>query len=548
MLSDEPELYDSIRDAIDERSPVWRARTAEEAVDLLITGRCGVLLIDLASVAAQPDVLVHRILDQFPDVVVCAAGLREDEPRLAHLVSEGHIYRYMHKPLSARRAGMFLQAAMRHHHAKRAGPVPVLAVPDNVVSLPSRLEPLRWVVAAFGIALFVMLLSVFVDDRPPTSLELADAPAADAAPAPEPAPPAAAAQPSPPANPVLARAREALDAGRFEAPPGRNALDLYRAVVLAQPGNADARAGLEATLVHVLADADAALAQGRIAEARRLVDRVLEVDPQRSAAVQLSARVEEKMPPPPPAPVATPAPVRVAAPAAAADGKLVRASTTASASATSAAASGSSATSAAKLAARPAVVAPPPGVKLPDPVTRLPRPGDAVAETRATAPPPPIVVRPDPLAARIVNAAPKTPPRPRIYARAVEPLPIAGYEKTPHPEPETTAAHDAAAGTGPAASSGVVLPAESFERLEVTDPIYPLEALRTRTEGWVELEFTITPNGAVRDIEVVGAEPRGVFDRSAADALARWRFKPRLVNGQPATQRSTLIMRFNLDS
>ena len=58
-----------------------RARPTE-AVDLLLTGRCGVLLVDIAAVSSQPSTLVEQIVDQFPDVVVVVAGQREDEPVL----------------------------------------------------------------------------------------------------------------------------------------------------------------------------------------------------------------------------------------------------------------------------------------------------------------------------------------------------------------------------------------------------------------------------------------------------------------------------------
>ena len=40
----------------------------------------------------------------------------------------------------------------------------------------------------------------------------------------------------------------------------------------------------------------------------------------------------------------------------------------------------------------------------------------------------------------------------------------------------------------------------------VTDPVYPLAALRSHTAGWVQMEFTIAPNGSVGDIAVVEAE------------------------------------------
>jgi protein TonB len=51
----------------------------------------------------------------------------------------------------------------------------------------------------------------------------------------------------------------------------------------------------------------------------------------------------------------------------------------------------------------------------------------------------------------------------------------------------------------------------------------------------------------VRDIQVVAAEPGGVFDAAASDAVATWRFRPRLVNGQPVSQRSTVTLRFDVD-
>jgi protein TonB len=92
-----------------------------------------------------------------------------------------------------------------------------------------------------------------------------------------------------------------------------------------------------------------------------------------------------------------------------------------------------------------------------------------------------------------------------------------------------------------------VVAADSLDRIVARDPVYPVQALRNGTKGWVELEFTVTPNGSVRDIEVVAAEPHGVFDSAASEAVAGWRFRPRVVNGQPVAQRSTVTMRFDID-
>ena len=89
VLSTDMLLFEAIRAAIGERNPVWRARSAEESVDLLLTGRCGVLLIDLAAVSTQPATLVQQIGEQFPDVVTVVAGRREDEAVIAQLISDG---------------------------------------------------------------------------------------------------------------------------------------------------------------------------------------------------------------------------------------------------------------------------------------------------------------------------------------------------------------------------------------------------------------------------------------------------------------------------
>jgi TonB family protein len=62
-------------------------------------------------------------------------------------------------------------------------------------------------------------------------------------------------------------------------------------------------------------------------------------------------------------------------------------------------------------------------------------------------------------------------------------------------------------------------------------PDYPPEALASRTEGWVRIEFTISTNGSVRDAAVIAAEPPGVFDEAALRAISRWRYNPRIVNG-----------------
>jgi protein TonB len=63
------------------------------------------------------------------------------------------------------------------------------------------------------------------------------------------------------------------------------------------------------------------------------------------------------------------------------------------------------------------------------------------------------------------------------------------------------------------------------------NPDYPQRALSRGLEGWVRVQFTITPAGTVKDAIVVSAEPQDVFDDAALKAIARWRYNPKVENG-----------------
>lgn len=78
------------------------------------------------------------------------------------------------------------------------------------------------------------------------------------------------------------------------------------------------------------------------------------------------------------------------------------------------------------------------------------------------------------------------------------------------------------------------------------NPDYPPRALARGIEGWVIVQFAITPTGTVRDATVVDAMPRGVFDDAALKAIARWRYNPR-VEGGVAVERVGLRTRITFE-
>lgn len=77
-------------------------------------------------------------------------------------------------------------------------------------------------------------------------------------------------------------------------------------------------------------------------------------------------------------------------------------------------------------------------------------------------------------------------------------------------------------------------------------PQYPRKALMAKIEGWVKVKFTITPTGTVSNPEVVDAKPRRIFDREAIRAILKFKFKPKIVNGQGVEQVATQTIEFEL--
>ena len=79
-------------------------------------------------------------------------------------------------------------------------------------------------------------------------------------------------------------------------------------------------------------------------------------------------------------------------------------------------------------------------------------------------------------------------------------------------------------------------------------PQYPRRAVMRGIEGEVVLAFIITETGRVTDIEVISATPPGVFERAAKQALMKWKFKPKVVDGKAVSQHAQQNFVFKLEN
>jgi protein TonB len=156
----------------------------------------------------------------------------------------------------------------------------------------------------------------------------------------------------------------------------------------------------------------------------------------------------------------------------------------------------------------------------------------------------------------MVNLKRRTPPKKPPPPKRPPPPPkmtIANQDKPP-PTPLNIETPDielsSAAGGGPflgtwsagdPAAEGDVIPIVRI------DPQWPREALIEGKEGWVLVEFTITEDGSVKDVQVLEAEPRRLFNRNAIRAILKWKFKPRIIDGAPVQRQATQRIDFKLD-
>jgi len=83
--------------------------------------------------------------------------------------------------------------------------------------------------------------------------------------------------------------------------------------------------------------------------------------------------------------------------------------------------------------------------------------------------------------------------------------------------------------------------------LEAAPPRYPEEAARAHINGEVVLLLDVDATGAVTAVEVERAQPAGVFEEASLAAARQWRFRPAMLDGQPAAARLRLPISFRSD-
>ncbi len=639
VLSADPVLIDLLRDAVAGVHRVWRADDATHAADLMLASGNAVLLIDAALADHNTKDLVNQLHQQFPELAIIVAGRRDDEHDLAPLVSEGVIFRFLHKPASTERIRNFVDATQRRQNGTELTATMPPRHKNQLFGGTSELPVLaplklklddgftrRWGRRAL-LLIPIMLIAWGVVKWEPWNREWTSQPEAAAPPAVARVDTGEDAQ----IQKMLDAAGLALSQDALIEPPGQNALELYRAVLARDPGNGLARRGLDSVADELLVQAERALMEQDLTRLASAVDAVRSVRPdhprleffvsqlERERAIQAQSgepvRALDTLGRPIETPAKTELPsVRVQAFVQLANermrsnqliGKDSAQSYLISAKSLDPADAGVQAgistlavllqgnvqkstsekqlddanrwmqaaidvgASDAQIAAMRADISAARNDTIrADNSKLLILANQRIAQGRLVEPKGDsashyvdLLRASDPafdgladtstlLAARAVAEsrtaiAAGNPDRAEAYLHAAADAGLPAAEVS-----DLSAKIMSLRVVRPAAAAQkappAVLPENEMRRTFFIAPTYPERARERGTEGWVDLEFVVAKDGATRDPVVRGAEPEGVFDRAAMDAVKRWRYVPRVVNGAVVEQRVAARLRFQL--
>lgn len=84
---------------------------------------------------------------------------------------------------------------------------------------------------------------------------------------------------------------------------------------------------------------------------------------------------------------------------------------------------------------------------------------------------------------------------------------------------------------------GLVVSDGEYQPLVKVEPPYPFSARSRGIEGYCIVEYTVTAAGTVIDAVVIEADPKGIFDKVSVEAALKFKYRPRVVNGEPIAVR-----------
>ena len=75
-------------------------------------------LLDSMFIEGDLAAMAERLRETWPDLVLVVVGTAEEQSKVAGQITSGVVYRFLHRPVSAPRVRLFVDAALRRHEVE----------------------------------------------------------------------------------------------------------------------------------------------------------------------------------------------------------------------------------------------------------------------------------------------------------------------------------------------------------------------------------------------------------------------------------------------
>ena len=111
-------LIGLLRSVIDPTNDLILVTSEAELTPHLNSRRVSVALLDSMFIEGDLAAMAERLRETWPDLVLVVVGTAEEQSKVAGQITSGVVYRFLHRPVSAPRVRLFVDAALRRHEVE----------------------------------------------------------------------------------------------------------------------------------------------------------------------------------------------------------------------------------------------------------------------------------------------------------------------------------------------------------------------------------------------------------------------------------------------
>ena len=111
-------LIGLLRSVIDPANELILVSSEAELIPHLNSRRVSVAMLDSMFIEGDLAGLAERLRETWSDLVLIVVGTAEEQSKVASQITSGVVYRFLHRPVSAPRVRLFVEAALRRHEVE----------------------------------------------------------------------------------------------------------------------------------------------------------------------------------------------------------------------------------------------------------------------------------------------------------------------------------------------------------------------------------------------------------------------------------------------